>query len=69
VQDCTDRQIDRQTAHIKMSAADAVRYLKQVISFHSNYEEFNNTLNNTLKPHELHKLNTSNFQPTKDQDF
>jgi hypothetical protein len=45
-----------------MSRADVVGYLKQVISFHSNNEEFNNTL-------QLHKLNTSTFQTTKDQDF
>jgi len=62
MQDCSDRQTDRQTEHIKMSGADVVEYLKQVISFHSNYEEFNNTL-------KLQKLGTSNFQPTKDQKF
>ena len=58
MQDCTDRQ----TAHIKMSEADVVGYLKQVISFHSYYEEFNNAL-------KLQELNTSTFQTTKDQDF
>ena len=58
MQDCTDRQ----TAHIKMSAADVVRYLKQVISFHSCNKEFNNTL-------KLQKLRTSNFQTTEDQDL
>jgi hypothetical protein len=35
---------DVQTADIKMSRADVAGYLKQVISFHLNYEEFNNTL-------------------------
>jgi hypothetical protein len=43
-----------------MSGADVVGYLKQVISFHSNYKEFNNTL-------KLQQFSTSTFQTTKDQ--